>query len=81
MAIYTGDQQTTSVLVINGVHASVTGAVLKAASPANTTYKFTDNYTFHYGNSPLSFRPNVAYVLDPALKAALLAASAPMVAL
>ena len=84
MAIYEGDQQTTAVGVINGVHTSMTAAVMKSIAPAGvSTYTFTKSYTFHNpvpNGQPLDFRRGVSYHLDATLKAALLAASAPMVA-
>jgi hypothetical protein len=85
MTIYEGDQQQTAYAIVNRIVAAQSPAQIKAAQPASsTTYQFTASYTFHYPatgtGSPLSFRKGVAYSLDPALKAALLAAGAPMVA-
>ena len=81
MAIYTGDQQNTLAIIINGVKANATGAIIKAQPTvaANTTYTFTDNYSMNWQGAPISFRRGCPYVLDTTLKAVLLAASAPMV--
>ena len=83
--IYEGDQQTTQTAVVNGCHTSLNAAAVKASvTNGAAAYQFTASYTFHNpvpNGGPLSFRKGVAYSLDPALKAALLAASAPMVAL
>ena len=83
MAIYAGDQPTSQTGVVNGVHVSMNAAAVKAiATTTATTYTFTKAYTFHNpvpNGTPLSFRAGVSYQLDTALKAALLAASAPMV--
>jgi hypothetical protein len=86
MSIYEGDQQTTQTGVINGVHAVMSNALVKSNAIANnaTAYQFTASYTFHYPattGTPVNYRKGVAYQLDAALKAALLAAGAPMVAL
>ncbi len=85
MAIYDGDQQTTAPGVINGVHVSMTAAVVKASvSGGALAYQFTASFTMHNpvpNGSPLAFRKGVSYQLDPALRTALLAAGAPMVAL
>jgi hypothetical protein len=84
MAIYEGDQQQLNTAVVNGVHAQLSPAQLKTVQAAGfTTYQFTASYTFHWpilNGGPISYRKGVAYTLDPALKAALLAAGAPMVA-
>jgi hypothetical protein len=85
MAIYDGDQQSTAPGVINGVHVSMAAAVVKA-SVANgaLAYQFTAAFTMHNPvplGTPLSYRKGVSYQLDPALRTALLAAGAPMVAL
>ena len=84
MAIYSGDQPTGTPAVVNGVHVTLTAAQVKTTqTAANTAYTFTANYTFHWpviGGTPTSYRKGVTYSLDPALKAALLAAGAPMAA-
>ena len=85
MAIYEGDQPTGQTTVINGVHASLNAAAVKAAVVGSAlAYRFTASYTFHnpvLNGQPLSFRRGVSYHLDSALRTSLLAASAPMVAL
>ena len=75
MAIYEGDQQTGTPLVINGVHVNATPAVAAAVLPATTAYKFTSPYQFQ----GIQYRTGITYSLHAALKAALLAASAPMI--
>jgi hypothetical protein len=85
MAIYEGDQQTTQTGMVNGIHTVMPNSLVKSNAIANgaTAYQFTASYTFHQNTSgsPLNFRKGVAYQLDNALKVALLAAGAPMVAL
>ena len=84
MAIYEGDQQTNAYGIINGVHAIMTPAIVKATvSNGATAYKFTFSFTTHNPatGTPLSFRRGVSYHLDPALRTFLLSVSAPMVAL
>ena len=85
MAIYEGDQQTTTGGVINGTHVAMTPALVKASAAGGATaYQFTKSFTTHnpvlYG-TPLSFRRGLAYHLDPTLRAFLLSIGAPMVAL
>ncbi len=80
MAIYDGDQQTGTPVIINGVKANITPAVLKAIAPLSTVYTFTSNYAMTWNGAHVVFRKGVSYQLDAAQKAALLAASAPMVA-
>lgn len=80
MAIYDGDQPTGVPMIVNGVHVNASAAVLKAASPAGTIFTFTANYSYVQKGQHLQFRRGASYALDAALKAALLAASAPMVA-
>ncbi len=85
MAIYEGDQQITTPGVINGVHVSMTAAVVKAAATNGAlAYQFTATFTMHNpvpNGAPMSFRKGVSYLLDPALRTTLLAAGAPMTAL
>ena len=84
MAIYDGDQQQTTSLVVNGAHVSATPAQVKAAAtPAVTAYRFTASFALnHLGSAaPLHYRRGSSYLLDPVTRAALLAASAPMIAL
>jgi hypothetical protein len=65
---------------MNGNHTRVNAAQLKAMSAAGTVYAFTMSYRHSFNGQNLDFRVGVPYVLDPALKARLLAAGAPMVA-
>ena len=80
MAIYSGDQQNVTTVVVNGAHVPMSAATLKTASPAGSVFRFSANFTFHYAGNAEDFRSNTAYVLDATLKAALIAAGAPMVA-
>jgi hypothetical protein len=80
MAIYEGDQNTSSTIVINGIHTSTNAAQLKTIAAAGTVYTFTASYRHAYKGQHLDFRKGVSYVLDPNLKAVLLAAGAPMTA-
>ena len=75
MAIYEDDQQQGTALVVNGVHVNASPAVAASTLPATTAYKFTVSYSF----GGVHYRRGVTYSLTPALKAALLAVSAPMV--
>jgi len=84
MSIYEGDQQQSAVSVVNGVHSVTTPAQVKAAQTTGfTTYQFTTSFVYSYpaiNGVSVSYRKGVAYSLDALLKAALLAAGAPMVA-
>ena len=80
MSTYSGDQPIVAAMVIDGATTNLTTAQLKAASPANTVYTFSTFYSLVYNGQTVSFRPNYPYVLDASLKAALLAAGAPMTA-
>ena len=80
MAVNDQDQPSAGPMMIGGVMAAAQPAALKAASPANSVYTFSISYVYHWGNGPLTFRRGCSYTLDPRLKAALLAAGAPMVA-
>jgi hypothetical protein len=78
MAIYEGDQSTLTTVVMNGTHTSVNAAQLKSMAAAGSVYTFTTSCSHVYKGQHLSFRKGVSYVLDPTLKAALLAEGAPM---
>ena len=80
MTVYTGDQPNIGMMVANGIMSVATAAALKAISPASTIYTFTANFTHVFNGAHLNFRAGESYYLDASLKAALLAASAPMVA-
>jgi hypothetical protein len=80
MANYTGDQQTTTAIVVNGAHVNASLAAVKAAAPASSTYQFTAAFAIHFNGTNLAFLKGKTYVLDATEKAALLAASAPMTA-
>jgi hypothetical protein len=66
-----------------GGHPALDIAALKAAAGATNVYRFTANFSMVYGGvgNMVQFRQNLVYVLDAALKTALIANSAPMVQL
>jgi hypothetical protein len=80
MAIYEGDQPTTTTVVINGIHSSANAAQLKAVSPAGSVYTFTASYVHKFNGQNVSYRKGISYALDGQLKAQLLALGAPMIA-
>jgi hypothetical protein len=80
MTIFENDQCTTTTLVASGTHANVNAAQLKAVSPAGSVYTFTATWMHIYNGRHLDYRKGASYVLDPGLKAVLLASAAPMVA-
>ena len=80
MAINEDDQSKTTTFVVNGVHASVNAAQLKANSAVGSVYTFTAAYHHIFNGRHLDYRKGVSYSLDAPLKATLLALGAPMVA-
>jgi hypothetical protein len=72
--------RTTTYGVLNGVHTQLTAAAIKSSHPANSVYTFAKSYTFSWRGAHLQYRRGQSYHLDAALKAALLAVSAPMTA-
>jgi hypothetical protein len=78
MAIYEGDQSTSSTILVNGIHTSTNAAQLKTMAAVGAVYTFTASYRFAAKGQHLDFRKGVSYVLDPNLKAVLLTAGAPM---
>lgn len=80
MAIYTGDQPTTSVVMVGGQVVSVPAATLKASyTPAGfVAYTFTDNFGMHSKGG--GYRKGASYPLSAVEVTALQAAGAPMVA-
>ena len=80
MAIYEGDQSTSTIMVIKGIHASVSAATLKASAPAGSVYTFTASFNHIFNGREVSYRKGVSYVLDASLKSALQALGAPMTA-
>ncbi len=80
MAVYDQDQPAAGPMVVGGIQAVATATALKAVAPANSVYVFNSAYGFHWGQGPIAFRRGFAYTLDARLKAALLAANAPMAA-
>lgn len=80
MAIYSGDQPTSSPYVSGPVVGSANATVLDTITGEAPTYVFSAFLTLAYRGQTLSFRPGVPYSLDPALLAALNAVSAPITA-
>ena len=70
------EQQT---LAVAGTHSRGTTAAVKTAVGASNTYLFNAAYDLWWNNHHLHFKGGTIYVLDAALKARLLAMSAPMV--
>lgn len=66
--------------VVKGAMTQMTSATMKTIHPAGSVYTFTKAFTCHSGRSLLQFHRGQSYHLDPPLKAALLAAGAPMTA-
>ena len=71
---------TLQVALINGALCKVTPAIHKTIAPSANVYVFTKTYSFHRAGTTMIFKKGPSYMLDDALKAALLAVSAPMVA-
>ena len=80
MTINDDDQNKSATVVINGVHTSVNATQLKFNSPVGSVYTFTAAYHHLFNGQHLDYRKGASYVLDPTLKATLLALGAPMVA-
>jgi hypothetical protein len=73
------DQQNVSQpMVVKGTTGPINVAALKAASGSTNVYQFTKDFTFAFNQSHTSYRHGGIYVLDTQLKAALIAAAAPM---
>jgi hypothetical protein len=66
--------------VIKGAMTQMTPTAMKAMHPIGSVYTFNKTYTWHSGRGLLQFRRGQSYYLDPPLKAALLAAGAPITA-
>ncbi|HUB12253.1 MAG TPA: hypothetical protein VMB34_09865 [Acetobacteraceae bacterium] len=65
-------------MVIGGGSGPVNVAALKAAAGSTSVYQFTQDFEFEFGQSICSFRHGGIYGLHAPLKAALIAAAAPM---
>lgn len=65
-------------MVVNGIHVLMTAAALKTTAGATAVYKFNRSFAFHWNGQVVAYKQNCIYALDAALKAALLAVSAPM---
>ena len=73
-------QRVTNAMIINGAHAVVTAAQMKAVSAANTVFTFTATHVTHTGGTTRVYRKGVPYHVDAITLARLQAASAPLVA-
>lgn len=74
-----GDQlRSTTYGVINGRLAQMSTTAMKAIHPLNSVYVFSQAFTFNFNHGLLQFHHGQPYSLDPALKAALVSAGAPM---
>jgi hypothetical protein len=80
MSIYDGDQQKSVSIVINGVHSTVSAVAAKTNAPANSVYTFSTPFSNVVNGQQIVYRNGSSYILDPALKATLLALGAPMAA-
>jgi len=65
-------------MIINGVRSPIDPLALKASAGSTNVYKFTKSFTFMWNGHVTGYKQNCIYALDAALKAALVAASAPM---
>jgi hypothetical protein len=72
--------RTTTPGVINGCVTQLTAATMKATMPSGSVYTFTTPYSFHFEKKLVQFHQGQPVHLDAKLKAALLAAGAPMTA-
>jgi hypothetical protein len=72
--------RTTTYGVVHGAMTQMTAATMKTLHPANSIYTFSKAFTWNTGHAVLQFHHGQSYSLDPALKAALLAAGAPITA-
>ena len=70
--------RTTTYGVIRGALTQMSAATMKATHPANTVYVFSQPFTLFFNHGIVQFRRGQPYCLDPALKAALTTAGAPM---
>jgi hypothetical protein len=68
----------TQAMVVNGVHAVMNVTTVKASAGASNVYKFTKSFAFPWNGQHTTYKQSCVYALDAALKAALIAASAPM---
>ena len=87
MSIYTGDQQSTTSVVLNGTQANATPAQIKvmaaaAAAPMGmTAVQFTGAFAIHHAASggTHSYRKGQVALVDAATRAVLVSANAPVV--
>lgn len=64
--------------MVNGRLVQMSATSMKTTHPANSVYVFSRPYTLHFQHGIVQFHRGQPYCLDPLLKAALLAAGAPM---
>jgi hypothetical protein len=74
----TDQQNVSQPMMVNGTTGPIDVTALKTAAGSANVYKFTKDFTFAFNHSVCSYRHGGIYALHADLKAALLAASAPM---
>ncbi|HTB43441.1 MAG TPA: hypothetical protein VK741_07450 [Acetobacteraceae bacterium] len=74
----TDQQNVSQPMVTGGGLGPINVAALKATAGAANVYKFSQDFHFVFNRSSCSFRHGGIYALHADLKAALIAASAPM---
>jgi len=65
-------------MIVNGGSGTISVAALKAAAGATNVYQFSKDFQIVFNQGICDFRHGGVYVLHAALKAALIAVSAPM---
>lgn len=74
------DQPITQYVMVNGARIAATAATMKTLHAASTVYTFTRSASYSINGAHMAFRKGQSYSLSAPVLAALLAASAPMVA-
>jgi hypothetical protein len=72
--------RTTTYGVVRGAMTQMTPSTMKSLHPANSIYTFSKAFSWNTKHGLIQFHRGQSYYLDPALKAALLAAGAPITA-
>ena len=72
--------RTTTYGVMKGAMTQMSPSTMKATHPTGSIYTFSRSFAWQSGRALLQFHRGQTYHLDPALKAALLAANAPITA-
>ncbi|HEY3845879.1 MAG TPA: hypothetical protein VGL95_02055 [Acetobacteraceae bacterium] len=74
----TDQQNVSQPMMVKGTTGPIDVTALKTAAGSANVYQFTKDFTFVFNQSHCSYRHGGIYALDAKLKAALIAASAPM---